>query len=198
MSDVGDALQKRASGTNLFMAAINLSTYTPKFNDQFFFDTNVWLLLFGSVANYQKNDQKIYSTFLGELLSRNSSIFISSLILSEYANVQLRRDFNQWKPKSGFVDPQFKKDFVGTQIYKDSVVVITQELNNIIKLPIVVRTPDSFNALSLDHILADFEVLDFNDSYIAELSSFNNCKVVTNDRDFFKIANKIDVLSAQA
>lgn len=178
------------------MAGINLSTYTPKFNDQFFFDTNVWLLLFGSVANYQKNDQKVYSIFLSQLLTRDSSIFISSLILSEYANVQLRRDFNNWKLKSGIADPQYKKNFVGTQEYKNSVVVITQELNNIVKLPIVVRTSDNFNALNIEHIFSDFELLDFNDACIAEMSRINNYKVVTNDTDFIQVADKIDILSA--
>lgn len=38
------------------MATINPKELKIGFSDQFFFDTNIWLLLFGTVADFESKD----------------------------------------------------------------------------------------------------------------------------------------------
>lgn len=179
------------------MATIKLQTYKIAFTDQFVFDTNIWLLLFGNVSYYQKNDQNEYSKLFKETLLREIPIFISSMILSEFANVLLRIEFKQWKTKNKFSESKdFKKDFGITQEYKSSVQNTKELMNSILELPNIYMIPDFFNGINIKNILNDFSLVDFNDSYIVELIG-NKYKLVTNDKDFQKLDLKIDILTTQ-
>lgn len=179
------------------MAKINVRELKIGFSDQFFFDTNIWLLLFGTVADFESKDQRAYSKLLEELITRDKPIFISSIIISEFANVLLRRDFNQWVSINKFVNQDFKRNFVGTTVYKESVISITNSIHKILKLPNIFKVSDSFHNLKTDNILESFKIVDFNDSYINELAIVNNYKVVTNDTDFQKLDSKIDIITTQ-
>ncbi|WP_026979113.1 type II toxin-antitoxin system VapC family toxin [Flavobacterium tegetincola] len=179
------------------MAVTKLSDFKIGFSDQFFFDTNVWLLLFGTVADYQQKDQLQYSKFLEQLLTQDKPLFLTSLVLSEFSNVLLRRDFNQWIDSNSHVGKNFKKDFVGTDVYQNSVASITVAINKILRLPIVTLVSDNFNAVNNTSILEDFKKIDYNDAYIAELSRLNNYKIVTNDGDFKLLEAKVEIITTQ-
>jgi predicted nucleic acid-binding protein len=180
-----------------FMATINLNGYQIKMSDQFFFDTNVWLLLFGTVANYQRADQASYSNLLQDLIRREKPIYITSMILSEFANVLLRHDFKQWITTNGLINQDFKKHFIGTNDYQNSVITIKQLILNILSIPNIIKVSDSFHNIDTATVLNNFGMVDFNDSYITQLSNQNNYKVVTNDKDFQKLENVIDILTTQ-
>lgn len=169
------------------METIKPSDLQLSFSSEFFFDTNIWLLLYGKVADYQKNDQKAYSNLFNEILTRKSPIFITSMIISEFANVLLRLEFSIWKGKNRLIDPDYKKNFVGTDEYKKAVIQISSSINRIISLPNIVRIPDNFNSANLNEILLNFKIVDFNDAYIAYLVNSKNLILVTNDADFKKI-----------
>lgn len=180
------------------MATINIETYKISYTDQFFFDTNVWLLLFGNLANYQKKDQREYSKFFKETLQREIPVYISSMILSEFANVLLRIDFKQWKTKNNFTEKKdFKRDFGITQEYKNSVQNTKDLLQSILELPNIHLISDYFNGINKENILNDFDIVDFNDAYIVELIRNNKYKIVTNDKDFKKLESKIDIITNQ-
>lgn len=178
------------------MGKIDISTYNISYSDKFFFDTNIWLLLFGTIANFQKKEQMKYSSFFAELLIKDKPIFITSLVVSEFSNVLLRRDFNQWVQTNKFHGKEFKKDYVGTIAYKNSVNSIKVLLNKILALPNLVRIGDSFNALNFQNIFNDFESIDFNDSYYTEVCLINDYKMISNDKDLLLVSNKIDVITA--
>lgn len=178
------------------MAATNINSYKIKLSDQFFFDTNIWLLLFGTVANYQKNDQTAYAGFLQELINRNSALYINSMIISEFANVLLRHDFKQWSQNCNISNPEFKRHFSTTNDYKNSVLTVKHLISNILSIPILIKVSDSFHNNDMVSVLRDFETVDFNDAYIANLAKSNSYKIVTNDRDFQKLGN-IEILTTQ-
>ncbi len=180
------------------MATIRLKDFKIGYSDQFFFDTNVWLILYGTFADYHKNEQRVYSDLLEQIITYDKPIFFTAMILSEFSNVILRRDFKQWTDTNNLVRKEFKRDFVGTAEYKNSVETITASINRILKLPNLILIADSFNAISKDNVLNNFKIVDLNDAYFAELAIRNNYKVVTNDRDFQKLGSKIDVLTALA
>ncbi|UUF14358.1 MULTISPECIES: PIN domain-containing protein [Flavobacterium] len=178
------------------MATIKIQDFKIGFTDQFFFDTNVWLLLFGTIADFQSSDQKKYSKLLEDLITKDNPIFISSIIISEYANVLLRRNYNQWLSIEKIANAKFKVNFVGSKEYKNSVDVITKSVSKILSLPNVQSIPDSFHCININSVLENFKSIDFNDAYIFELSKLNNYKIVTNDKDFQELDSKIDIITS--
>ena len=179
------------------MATIKPSEYTITFSSEFIFDTNIWLLLYGNVADYQKNDQNEYSRLLSEAISRKSSIYITTLILSEFANVLLRLEFNIWKKTAQIIEPDYKRDFVGTAEYQKAVLQISKSIKSILALPNIIRLPDQFNTVDINSILSSFKVVDFNDSFICELSKIKNLAIVSNDTDFKQIIGSQTLISTK-
>ena len=161
---------------------IDIVKYSPKSSDVFFFDNNVWIYLFCPLGNFNKNRQKHYSSFLQSIQSSRGTIFINSLVLSEFANRYLRLDFERWKNTSGNISAEYKKDFIGTQRYQDTVEAIKVSINGIMKC--CNKSSDNFNAIDLKEVLKHFSEIDFNDSYYIELAKLSKWKIVTDDSDF--------------
>lgn len=172
----------------------DITSYLPKSCDIFFFDNNVWMYLFCPLGNYNKSKQKNYSTFLKKIETSRSTIFISSMILSEFSNRNLRMDFDLWKEDTGKINVDFKKDYVGTKRYKDTVEGIKTSINNIMTL--CEKTPDNFNVIDLKQVFTHFLCIDFNDSYYLELAKLGKYKFVTDDSDFSIYSNhNIEILT---
>jgi hypothetical protein len=145
------------------------------------------LLLFCPLGSSRKTQQRIYSSFLQSIKTSRSSIFINSLILSEFANRFLRLDFDLLNQKEPKIKPNFKTDYVGTPRYKVTVRVLVSAINEI--LSCCEKGSDNFNAVKIDNILRHLQDIDFNDSYYIELSSLGNYKIVTDDNDFINYKN---------
>ncbi len=165
----------------------DITKYDPKSTDVFFFDNNVWMYLFSPIAEFNKRKQKHYSSFLQSINTSGSTIFISSLILSEFSNRNLRMDFNIWKDENGVHNADFKKDYVGTDRYIETVDEIKININKIIRM--CEKTSDNFNAIEIDDVLSHFSYIDFNDSYYLEMAKIAKWKIVTDDNDFSKYLN---------
>lgn len=178
------------------MATINIRDYNIGFTDQIFFDTNIWLLLYGTLADFQAKEQRVYTNFFQILLQKETPIFVTGMVISEFSNVLLRRDYNQWVSTNKLVNQDFKKNFVGTRNYEESVAIITVALNKILNLPNVILVGDNFNAIDKNSILDNFRHVDFNDSYFTELAILNKYKIVTHDKDFQILGHRVDILTA--
>jgi predicted nucleic acid-binding protein len=178
------------------MELINIKNFTPKAVDSFFFDTNVWLLLFGDVANFQKEEQSKYSKVLQLILDRDSLIFLTANVISEFSNVLLKKEYNLWRNKTENVGKDYKRDFVGSQIYLQQVEIISSLIKTIVKLPCIQQMPDNFNSVNINRILERFKSIDFNDAYIAEICQSKSLKLITNDRDFFCLKDEVEIISA--
>lgn len=178
------------------MAKINPSNYKIKYSDTFFFDTNIWILLFGTIANTQKKEQKLYSNLFEEILIKEKSIYITTLVISEFTNVLLRKDYKEWIHQNSPVNYDYKKDFVGTDYYKNSITTIKILINKIINLPNIIKVSDSLNSLDFESILNSFEKIDFNDSVFIELCKKNNYIIVSNDKDMLIASDDLNIISA--
>lgn len=173
---------------------IDVKNYSAKKLDVFFFDNNIWMYLFCPLGEYNKSRQKQYSELLKSVNTAKSTIFTSSLIMSEFANRYLRLDFALWRGTSGLPDAKFKEDYVGTQRYKETVVEVKDSIRKIIAL--CEKHPDNFNSVVIDNILIHFGEVDFNDGYYIELATIKNWKIVTDDQDFIKYTNhNLEVIS---
>ena len=165
----------------------DISKYSPRQSDLFLFDASVWMLLFCPLGNYNVKEQRSFSSFLNDVRSSRSSIFMSSLILSEFANAFLRIDFQRWIKEEKHVGISYKRNFVGTDRYKRTVLLIIPIMKKI--MSICEKGSDNFNHLDINKILGHFQSIDFNDSYYLELSLSSNFKIVTADYDFVKYKN---------
>jgi predicted nucleic acid-binding protein len=174
----------KAQQIKQYMAAkiVDITKYSPRSSDIFFFDNNVWMYLFCPLANYNKNKQKHYSAFLQNITISRSTIFISSLVLSEFTNRYLRMDFEQWKDEQKMYDTDFKRNYVGTERYNTTVLEIKRNINQIMKF--CEKSSDNFNAIDLNIVLQHLSQIDFNDSYYLELAKISRWKIVTDDSDY--------------
>lgn len=174
---------------------ISINDYYPTGDDTFLFDNNVWIYLYCPLSAYDRKHQKIYSSFYQKILSSNSLVFVTSLILAEFVNRCLRFDYNQWckNPINIQNGKDFKRDFVGSEAYKDSVENITINVNKILKL--TEKYPDDFNAVDMSSILENLKSIDFNDAYFIHLAENRKLKIVTHDADFFNPKYKITVIT---
>lgn len=173
----------------------DVKKYTPKPLENFFFDNNIWIYLFCPIGNHNKGKQRIYSSFLSKIKSVGSTIWINSLVLSEFYNTSIRLDYNLWKKDlllSGGKNFDYKKDYRKTKRYKDTVASINSSILNI--LSICCKSSDNFNALNCDEILSNIEIADFNDSYYAEYCNKSSFIIVTDDSDLLKIG-KINIIT---
>lgn len=161
---------------------LDIKKYSPKSSDIFFFDNNIWMYLFCPLGNYNINKQKSFSAFLQSVTSSRGTIFINSLILSEFTNRYLRMDFEQWKNETKKYNADFKNDYVGIARYQETVSEIKRNINEILKF--CHKSSDNFNAVNLNKILEHLSHIDFNDSYYLELANIDNMKIVTDDGDF--------------
>lgn len=175
---------------------IDISTSQPTSMDVYFFDNNIWMYIFCPLGNYNFKKQKVYSAFLNNIKSVRATIFINSLILSEFSNAYLRLDFDLWKEEMGDSSLKFKRDYIGTDRYKDTVGEIKLHIKSIMKF--CEKSTDNFNAVNLENVLTHLTEIDFNDSYYIELMPKIGAKLVTDDGDFVSYQNhELEVLTYQ-
>lgn len=167
------------------MTLTQIKDYNVSNQDSLFFDANVWLLIFGNVANSRQERQKAYSQLLKDAISRNATIFISSLVLSEIINRMLRIDFEQWLEVPDNIGKKFKRDFRQTEEYKESLQSAIETVKEILKISIVEKVDDGFHSRNTEILFSRMgNYIDFNDSYYISLCFNNQWKLVSDDSDF--------------
>ena len=172
----------------------DISTYEITFNDIFFFDNNIWMFIFCPIGNAKEYKQKKYSSFLDKLVRNKGTIFVNSLILSEFSNAYLRLDFNLWKEEQPTNELEYKRDFIKTQQFKATVIDVKNAIKSILK--ITQKCNDDFSSIRFENVLNNFGDTDFNDSYYIETAQKNKWKIVTDDADYFNVSSNIEVITA--
>ncbi|MCZ2615798.1 hypothetical protein ACRFA2_04625 [Bacteroides hominis] len=177
------------------MGVCNISGYTPSSTDTYLFDNNIWMFIFCPIANVLKKKQREYSSFLQSILSVKASIFVTSMILSEFANAYLRLDYDLWKKDTRQYSANYKKDYLKSERYRETSKEVISSIKAILKL--TEAMPDDFHMINIDNILTLFEKIDFNDSYYIELCKTKSLKIVTDDRDFGRdCVSEITIISS--
>ncbi len=179
------------------MARFRIKQFTVHSADKFFFDTNVWLFLFSPFSMAKDKKQEAYSNILQDITRSKSTIWTSSLVISEYINASLKIAFRQWmSTQDAAQSRQFnlKKDFRPTMEYNTILSDIKNQVNDI--LSIAKRCPDDFDSLDIYKILSDMgNDCEFNDSCIADCCQRWNYKLVSDDRDMYKFSDTLTIIS---
>lgn len=170
-----------------------IKDYKVTSGDVFFFDNNVWMFLFASIAGVGGAKQKAYSSLLADIQAARATIFISSLIISEYMNRCLRLRHKQWEERTGKINTDYKKEYKLTSDFKDAVETVKAEIRDIMKL--CLKTSDNFNVIEVDEVFKKVGDCDFNDAYYVEMCKLGKYKLVTDDSDLINVPDKIDVIT---
>lgn len=149
------------------------------------------MFLFAPIAGVDRKKQKEYAALLKEIQTTRSSVFVTSLILSEYANRCLRLSFDLWKKEKGRPGSDYKKEYRQTPDYQDALADVREQIKAILK--IAEKRPDDFAAIDILKVLSNTTISDFNDAYYIELCKMNRLKIVTDDQDFLAIPDNVDV-----
>ena len=171
-----------------------IDEYVVKAGGSYFFDNNVWMFLFAPIANAHKGKQRKYASLFRSIQNMGGTIFVSSLVLSEYVNRCLRLAFNQWKEDKHAYGADYKKDFRRTEDYKLALEDVKGQVIAILKCS--ERKPDDFNAINVDRLLESMYEGDYNDAYYARLCEMSGLKLVTDDHDMFGLMDDIEVITA--
>ena len=155
------------------MATVNkIKDYEIHSVDVFFFDTNVWMYVFGPMAGAKTFQQRYYSQLLRDIGTARASVFVSSLVITEYVNACLQIEFRNWKKKpENVAKTNFKRDFRPTQDYKDALRSVKSQVKDI--LAVSTQIPDGFNNIDVMPLF-DWNDIDFNDAYYMRLCDMVN------------------------
>lgn len=161
----------------------------------YFFDTNVWLFIYGPIAGTNQRKQVVYSRLLKDIISHKATIFVSSLVLSEYINAVLHIGFKQWKRVSGNINANFKTDYRPTADYLDRLNEATLQVQEILK--VCSRRPDDFHIVNIDTILSSMnQNADYNDAYYIHDCEKIGLKLVSDDTDMQRVTSPITLITA--
>lgn len=178
------------------MEIIKLSDYTVSPMDSYVFDTNVWLYIYGPVAGVNRKKQSVYTQLLRDIIDCNATIFITSLIVSEYINSVLRMGFKQWMRETNNPKADYKIDYRATKDYDGVLQDAITQVDEIIQ--ITERKPDDFNSIDVSCVLHNMnKVADYNDIYIAKnCEGRSKIKLVSDDADMRKLNMKVTLITA--
>ena len=177
------------------MEIIKASQHQPSKSFSYMFDTNIWLYIYGPVAGSNARKQRVYSNLLSAILNRNATIFINSLILSEYINRVLRIGFDQWKNLTCNNVASYKYEYRKTKAYSITLKDAIEQVKDILK--IAQRIPDDFNSIDINDVLDTMnQAADYNDSYLVKCCEKANIKFVSDDRDICSLSSSITLIQA--
>lgn len=157
----------------------NIQNHTPKSDEHYLFDTNIWLFLFCPIANHKSFVVDKYSRFYFKILKSDAKIYTTTLILSEFINRYLRIDctINEIAAKD------FKKTYRPSAECTNTLKLIEDTVKRKI-LPNVVCLDDEMTKISFDDVFRDCFSSDFTDSYFANLIRGKDISILTDDGDF--------------
>lgn len=165
--------------------------------DGLFFDTNVWLHIYGPIAGARRDKQRVYSRLLDQAISRDATIWITSMVLSEYINRVLRIGFQQWMRNKQLKQADFKHDYRLTEDYKETLEDVKQQVRDILCIKQVSKRSDDFSSLNINTILDSMQSdCDYNDAYIIRCCEKNNLKLVSDDTDMQSINSRVKMITA--
>lgn len=173
-------------------SASNISNYPFSEKDDLFFDTNIWMYLYGPQGNPSDPVTQTYSLALARAAQAKSRIWVDVLVISEFVNRFARMEYDIRYPNKT-KRPNFKQ-FRNDPVFQPIAQAIVGAVRNILKF--AVRIESGFSLINMNTLLTQFETVpsDFNDQVLIGLCTANGLQLVTHDSDFN--GKGIDILTA--
>lgn len=158
--------------------AIFITRHQFATSDRLFFDTNIWLFVYGPQASPLQETAKVYSGALKRALKAGSTIEINALVLSEFINRFTRADFENYRGS------QTWKQYRASQEYRATAEACAGTVATILlQTQYVDFACDRATMSDLVQRFGDDQA-DFNDALIVEHCLRCNLTLVTDDGDF--------------
>lgn len=147
-----------------------------------FFDANIWIAIFASSTIPGDTRTKVYSNALKRAKAAEATIFIDSVVISEFINRSVRLQYNLLTEFGAFTG-SFKA-FRATPEYEAIALQVAIDCRNI--LADCKRIESAFASCDIEAELAHFESgqTDWSDQMIVALCRQHNLILVTDDGDF--------------
>lgn len=171
------------------MPIIDITRFSPKKDDVFFFDCNVLMYIFYSNGSYATDLVGAYSSLFTEIIKVKANILMTDVLLSEFVNTYIQTEFRRLAKLNNLQHDKryFKTVFKFSNEYKE----ILKELEIIIKnhiIPIFTMTDITFSKFKYNNLFNIPEKFDFNDRYYGHTMSTFNAYIITHDADFSVIS----------
>ncbi len=177
---------------NLF----NIEHYTPKKNDEFFFDTNVWIYILIPALSFNQSVPEKYANFWGSIRKNNAKVLTSFVIISEFVNRYLRFQLEKYNKKNKISISY--KNFKNKEEYEENYKYILNIVNQII-LPNSELVEAPLEIISKDSSIYNYSKnCDINDNYIIEISKYFECFLVSSDKYLTSTCENVNILSSFA
>ena len=147
-----------------------------------FFDTNIWIFIYGAYNTPGDQRVKTYSRAFKRAKTAESTIFIDSVVVGEFINRGVRDDYGfHHPPSSGRIN---FKAYRQTPEYAASARAVASSVRSI--LAQCHRIESAFASCDIDAELVKFESgqTDWSDQMIVALCRERNLTLVTDDGDF--------------
>ncbi len=177
---------------NIQADIINIHSDTPKHQDVFFVDTNVWYWQTYSRASVTAKPYQVseYPNYIKKIRSVNSTIFRCNLILAELAHIIEDTEFKIFCGSKGYDPEKFpKKEF--RHNFPSERTNVTHEIENAWN---TIQQLSSSYSLTIDDPAAIKFIIDLKNHRLDGYNLFyldgirtNRFQILTDDRDFATI-----------
>jgi predicted nucleic acid-binding protein len=172
-----------------------LSSVSFEKNPELFFDTNIWLYIYGPFANPNDWRTSKYSQFYKRVLENKCRIFINLTVISEFLNRYLRMIHDVLK--KGGEAPENYKDFRATAAFVEALQGAADDLHHIMRDCDRVNT--DISSIDFDNFIRRMHSgkMDFADIVAADHCVEKGWVLVTHDCDFSGISSKVATANPQ-
>jgi predicted nucleic acid-binding protein len=179
-----------AGKTRLAKPAINIhsiESYDFPAGKGYFFDTNIWLYIYGPIG-WLDEKSDTYSSALKGIRDSKGTIYINCMIMSEFINSFSRIEFKQQSKFSRY--KEFRNSLGYRAIAQDIAFNVKKILRN------TLACDPELQAISLPEVMDLFEQgkYDFNDLLFAQVCRAKGLIFVTHDKDFSELG--VEILTA--
>lgn len=159
----------------------NSGDFTPVKGQKFFFDTSIWIFLYGSRFDPKNKFTRLYSSLFKSISDNGCSIVIDYLVLAEFVNRYLR-DHHRFLIENGEAVENWKQ-FRKSKEYKECAATLADEIFHILEA--CEKSPLSPELEEISKWTDEFCELeaDFNDVIYWKTCSKHELIFVTHDGD---------------
>ena len=169
----------------------NISSFLPKQDNIFLFDTNVLIKIFYPALGAQNSAP--YIKMYQDIKKAHATLLISSIQISEFVNRCIRFQFDLYKESHPEV-VNFKEDYRNTDDYKECMDAILEIIENDIFTSFK-RVDDNFTTMNVNNLCMHSFSYDFNDAFIAEISRLYKTFLVTDDKDYANYLKDLKIIT---
>ena len=170
---------------------VQIDNFVPQKDQKIVLDTNILINLFYPI-NFSNRD--VCDELYARILKNGSKLLITSIQLSEFINLCIRFEYNQYRAGIGDSSLDYKKNYRSTEDYNEKMNAIL----SIVRSDIVKNfqfVDDGFSRMQPDEIFIYGFSYDFNDALLAAFVKEQDAILVTNDYDFINYGSELRIVT---